>query len=312
MNAPDWIQVDRKVHIALSGVFAVAAVFQTSLRGDGLSLGWPPSLLLLGILAGAYSVGLVLRQEWSRWMGTILGGLFISSALSEICWRGLSFLDVTQLVLTPFLLWQVWTIRITRVQEILNDPDFERKVQQRMEELECQQQWNIVLLFRRPITLDAVGLARIAGRAFGVSFQVVDRYIDPVDAAFLPSEYSDPVVVGTPPVLICYCPPHLLGVYVVAEQHPELCDDDDLGTYDAADRQTIEEHRACVELEVLPYVGGSDPVDDGYAVSGRLAAEMVVRGCVGVLFAERKRFLTASAELRDALRSPSPAAALDL
>jgi len=217
--------------------------------------------------------------------------------------------------LVPFLVRLIWKMPITRVQELLSDSDFVHDLETRVDEitrqLECQNRWKIVILFCDAMQIDAETLSRAAQRAFGDSFAVIDREIDPVDASFLPSERSDPVVTGIPPVMVCYWPPHLFGVYVVSSQYPDLVDDQNTEG-DGIRHESINNHRACVEVEVLPYLDNMQPTENGYAYSGKLAAELMNDQCVGVYLPECDRFLPMSAELPSDLRSSDPASTLDL
>lgn len=306
MRIAEWFDDDRKYGIAVSAAGAAYALFETVRTGNYVDRGWPHPLLIAGLLSGVFCVGLALRQEWARWIGFLLLAGLGTLILWRVCQDGMSFARFIAIVSAPALLWYLWRLPITRVQELLSDPDFliqaRRRAAERRRNREPRNQWKIAVLYRKAVQLDAERLSRIAERAFGKPFAVMNRAIEPMDAVFLPSERSDPVVGGIAPTLLCYNPPQLLGVYVFSdppEKDPAL----------SVSRDSIS---AYVEVVVLPHVDSEDHVENGYAWTGKLAAELIDDGCISVSLPEAKRVFPVSAKLQEALRSPDPAAALDL
>jgi len=319
MSTMEWFRNDRKYTSAICGAVAACLVFGTVRTGDYFENGWLHPRLIGAILLGTFCLGLFFRQEWTRWIGSA----FISGAVVLVLFQtylhGISLVTVGTLVCSPFFLWYLWKLPITKAQE--DRSAFATQLSERAEKLrrnlDSLERWKIAVLFRQPIELNAERLSRIARRAFGDSFAVVDEEIQPVDALFLPSEHCDPVVAGISPVLICYRPPHLLAIYAIPHKHPNLSDD--RNGHNGAAREVIDEHRAYVELEVLPYVelevlpyiDNIDPVENGYTISGRLAAELINDQCAGIYFPEPGRVVAMFPGLPDALRSPNPTSALD-
>jgi hypothetical protein len=301
-----WIDDNRKLGIAVSAAGAAYAVFETVRTGNYFDGGWPHPSLIAGLLSGVFCVGLVLRQAWSRWVGFLLLGGLETLILWHVYLHGISFARFIAIAAAPALAWYLWRLPITRVQELLSDPDFliqaRRRAAERRRNREPRNQWKIGVLFRDAVQLDAERLSRIAERAFGKPFAVMNRAIEPMDAVFLPSERSDPVVGGIAPTLLCYNPPQLLGVYVVSDPPAKT-------PGPAASSDSIS---AYVEVVVLPHVDSEDHVENGHAWTGKLAAELIDEGCISVSLPEAKRVFPVSAKLREALRSPDPAAALGL
>lgn len=313
MRIARWIIDDRIYAIVLSCAVAVFAVYQTIRTGKYLDQGWPHPVVIGGMLAAIFCVGLCLRYEWSRWVGM----LFCVCGAALISWqahlRGFTPTTIATLTGMIFVVWYLWHLPITTVQSLLSDPKFMTAIRERMTErlpeLEARPTYQIALLLNRPLEFVAADLAGCAQRAFGKEFAVIERTIDPVDAACIPREHANPLVSGCPPILVCYNPPHLLEIYVSAIPFRDFSGDDvGLGR---VSRDCLPDHSAFVLIEMLPLSTRHGPEANGFAQTGRLAAELLTDRCVGIYLPERRTSIPMSAQLPGILRGPDPFAADD-
>ena len=315
MGKLHWFNDDRKYAITLVGGMGIYAIVETLRTGKYFDHGLIHPLLILGVLAAVFCAGLALRQEWSRWVGYAMLAGTVALTLWQTHLHGISLISMVTLAAAPLGLWYFWRLPITRVQTLLADPEFMKRLREKMDEIrprvESQERWAVVLLFRQAIALDALRLSQVASRAFGKHFDLIDRYVDPVDATFLRrEERRDPVVAGAAPNLVCYCPPHLLHVWVAPAPYPPLFTEGK--GFDRPTRELIAEHRACIGIEISPRADIVEPVENGYAWSGKLAAELMDDSCVAICFPRYNRVIPISRTLQDALRDSDPGSALRL
>lgn len=295
----EWLKADRSWAALAFGGAAVYAIVHTLRTGSYMDGGFPHPVLIGGLSSFVVCTGLLWRQEWSRWVALALTTATVAFVLVQIYYDGVSLLNIATLVCILSMYGYLWQLPITRLQELAKDAEFHRELDRRVEELsrklESQDSSQIVLLLRDRVKVDAAELARRAERAFGLSFSVVAKAIDPVDASFLPVESSGPVVSGVGPVWVCYSPPHLIGVYA----HGEPPDLDAIA--EGAREESNASHQS-LEFELLPTTDSIENFEHGYAVTGKLAAEFMDVDCLGVYLPHDARRLRPSPELREELR----------
>lgn len=192
--------------------------------------------------------------------------------------------------------------------QLVNDPDAINRIRENAAQEAIQTK--IVLQFRSAIAVDIQSIAQSSGQAFGCTFDVSDEELDPLDAAFLPCERSDPVVTGKLPALICYNPPYLIALYVISPQPDEVATSPN--EIDGTAEDSSDSYEACIEIELLPYVGNESIVEAGYSVIGKLAAELITDNCVGVYFPTEDHTYLPSVELTEAMRNAILGKPIDL
>jgi hypothetical protein len=305
---------DDYVHWLLgSGLVSIYAIGHTVLTGHYFDEGWLHPLLILGIISGLFSFSLSLRKEWSRWLGICFLALIVVFFIWKLLYFRFSMIHVLGLVCTLLSIWQLRFLPITQVQKMLNDPEIMAQLmdakEHALEEFASYKHWKIDILFRSAPQIDINKLAQIVEKVFDLQFAVKPGILDPVDASFLPAEHPSPFVAGEPPILLCYNPPALLSLYEIRGEYPtELFDKNSL-PYSL--KELASNHHAWIEIEILPYVGNSTPVDNGYVFSGKIAGELMDENVVAVLLPDRKQWFPYSVELRDALINSDPCQALD-
>lgn len=298
MNPRDWFDDDRKYAIGILAAVAGYALYETMHTGKLLEFGWPHPLVIIGILSTVICVGLSLRQEWSRWVGYMFCLASTVLGLSQILYSGFSPHSLLAFCAGPLGIWYFWQLPLTELQRMARDPQYAMKqIEHRLESFNT---WKLVLLLDKAPAIDVHALAEMAQQAFGHPFDVIDQEIDPTDSYFLPSEQNGPVVTGIAPIFVCYQPPHLLNVCVVPSSHPELATED--WESDSAEFQAVASHCAVVEIEILPSFGNLEPVNDGFAVTGKLAAAMIEANCLGLYAPGPNRIIAMSSKLIEALQ----------
>jgi uncharacterized protein YegJ (DUF2314 family) len=154
---------------------------------------------------------------------------------------------------------------------------------------------SLVLLLRRPLDIDADGLARAAATAFGVEVRAGES-----DAAAC--------VVGASPHFLAQLPDRLFAIHnaalpyfdnpaAVAASLPEL-----------RLREAVARHRAWLSVECLH---ADAAAGDPYLGVARLAAALIDGNCLAVCLPALKRVYVCDDGLPAKLRGPDPLAALE-
>ncbi len=307
-SSGEWIEMTlgslldnhRNLAMILSGLFAGVIFYQSSEHGIFLENGWIRPHFVLGCFSAMFFTGLVVRQDWSRWVGqiTLLGA--IGAGLNRMCTGDVSAMGVFMIGWEGYSVWVLRTMPITLQQEhaaIWRNPAVIEHLEKIGREVSEQNSAKVSIVFRSAVTMDVARLAELAAQAFGVTFGEIEEAIEPLDAAFLPMERTGPVVGGSPPVFICSCPPHLLGVYVIS---------DDSSDSEFSEDGLTSEHRALVEIERLPQIGESASSEDPYLPVCRLAAELLDENVVGIRIDEGTRFIEMPSDLAAIFRGPDP------
>jgi hypothetical protein len=212
---------------------------------------------------------------------------------------------ILSLAALPYVLWLLWNIPLTIEEEALEDP-----LETARRKFEQQKQWPIALVLQGTLPLDADMLAERAHRAFGVTFDAINQTIDPVDALSLSSTEPKPTVAGARPVFVCSWPPHLLSVDVLHLNCPTDVDFEEVPMAKILQRMEQEEvvtqPVTCIEVRLLPKIGCDEPIDNGYRLSGRLAAALADTSCLGIYFSDEDEFYPMRPRVRRALACDDP------
>lgn len=317
------------IYVMLAVIILVAVVWLRSSTPIWNPALWPYWIAFA--LAAVSTVGLILRMEWSRYTCLLLAALMTLHVARGFYQHGFT-LNYMGLALTAvFMLQTFWTMPITRMQQLLADPDFIKSVRETSAELERELEGyqcpRIVVLLREPVPLDAGRLAELAQQAYGHTFEIIPGEHEPVDAAFLPEEHPGPFVAGEPPTLLCFSPPCYLSVFPVDDIHPSACtlrrrENGEPAPYGdgSPEAELLDDdgwvpafgHRAAIEIGLLPTLGNLQPEDPDYAHIAKLVAELIDARCLGLCFPGTDNLIPVSAQVVEALRSDNPAAALQL
>jgi hypothetical protein len=314
MNLPKWVKDDYVYWLVGSGLTSIYAIGYIILTGHYFDEGWLHPLLILGIISGFFSFGLALRKEWSRWLGICLLSLIVVFFTWKLLYIRFSMVSVLGLVCTLLSIGYLWFLPITRVQAMLSDPEVMAKLMSAkdhaLEEFASYKHWKIVVFFRSTPAIDINSFAKTVEKIFKVQFVTKSGTLDPVDASFLPGTHPSPFVAGEPPILLCFNPPVYFGFYEYPEKFP-MKSLDVVKPLSNSFQQLLSNHTAWIEIEILPYFGNSISVDNGYAFTGKIAAELLNENAIAVLLPDHNQFYPSSVELKELLASADPATALD-
>jgi hypothetical protein len=226
-----------------------------------------------------------------------------------------SWMSVFRVVAALYGCWHFWQLPITHVQEIVSDPELVASLRARAKEMmpkiRALPKWEVVLLFESMEHLDAPTLGAVAKRAFGHPFQILDKELDPTEGAFLPSEHDEPVVAGRLPNLLCYEPPHLLGVFPIDCRYAHDWNGDEPAYRDKLHHPKLPPHNAFFAVVLLPHASQIEPVENGYRWTCRLAASLASTRSLSVYLPDKQEVFQLTPAIQSALASDDPLQSLE-
>ncbi len=294
---------DRKWSICISAGTGLFLIVKTVWDRKVLLAGWPNLAFLAAIVFFVIAAGLCYRKEWSRWALLAVAVFSATAVVRNAIVDGPTLMTWFFLIFIPFGFWTFLKMPITGVQAVMAavsfDVDgFNRRVQKRVEDLESRKSWQIELAFHNQLQMTSDVVASAIARVTKLKFTVLDREIDPVDAAFLPEEHPEPTVAGQSPVFVCSLPPDLFSIYFLNR--------DASGPLD----ETPKKPHSWLKIELLPQISRREATDDGYQKTGQIASAFISAGCLHVTLPEAGLCVTNKDGLRTALLSEDPHSAL--
>jgi hypothetical protein len=315
VNRTKWLKSPTGITAIIAVLIAGYMAYLFAARGSLTFRGWPHPMIIATVGCLLTAVGLWLKKEWSRWLGIAVVMLITVMALVNDWPAVFSWISLLRVAGALFGCWYIWKLPITRVQEIVSDPEVVAEIWKRAEEfkpkLRALPKWEVILLQQSPEILGAPKLAVSAEAAFGHKVRVLDEEISPLDGAFLPSEYDEPLVAGKLPILLCVEPPHLLGVFSFPGSYVGNWAGG--GMFEQADTRdlALPAHDAFTAIVLLPSIERLEPVENGCRWTCRLAASLAGTSTVAIFLPDKRKVIAFSPAVQSALLVDDPYQAMD-